>query len=251
MTPAPPAHLIDWQGNDWTPDSPTPAAHPNARFTVAAAQDPAIAPEWEDPAGVPIDAFLLGGRRAGVVPLVHEAFDWEHGVFLGATMASETTAAATGAVGKLRRDPFAMLPFCGYNMSDYFAYWLKTGQEHDSAKLPKFFYVNWFRKGADGRWLWPGFGENSRVLEWIFRRCDGTAPAVDTPIGRMPTPAGINTAGLDIPEADLDELLRIDAQGWTAELESIREHSRFFGESLPQALRAQLAALAERLADQH
>jgi phosphoenolpyruvate carboxykinase (GTP) len=248
MTPTPPAHLIDWQGNDWTPESGTPAAHPNARFTVAAAQDPAIAPEWEDPEGVPIDAFLLGGRRATVVPLVHEAFDWEHGVFLGATMASETTAAATGAVGKLRRDPFAMLPFCGYNMSDYFANWLKTGQEHDPARLPKFFYVNWFRKGADGHWLWPGFGENSRVLEWIFRRCDGIAPAVDTPIGRVPAPNGLNTVGLDISAQTLDELLRIDTQGWIAELDSIREHSRFFGDRLPQALHAQFEALAERLA---
>jgi phosphoenolpyruvate carboxykinase (GTP) len=248
MTAEPPAHAIDWRGNDWTPASGTPAAHPNARFTVAARQDPAIAAEWEDPAGVPIDAFLLGGRRSGVVPLIHEAFDWEHGVFLGATMASETTAAATGQVGNLRRDPFAMLPFCGYNMSDYFEYWLAIGRDHDAAKLPRFFYVNWFRKAADGHWLWPGFGENSRVLEWVYRRCEGTASALDTPIGRLPTPADLDTAGLNIPEADLEELLRLDTAGWAAELASLREHFQTFGDRLPAALSLQLEALAERLA---
>jgi phosphoenolpyruvate carboxykinase (GTP) len=243
----PPSHLIDWRGNDWTPASQTPAAHPNARFTVRASQDPAIAPEWEDPAGVPIDAFLFGGRRSSVVPLVYEAFDWEHGVFLGSTMASETTAAATGAVGKLRRDPFAMLPFCGYNMGDYLAYWLRVGREHDVTKLPRFFCVNWFRKAADGSWLWPGYSENSRVLEWIFRRLEGTAEAVDTQIGRLPAPGAINIAGLSIGAPELAELLRVDAAGWANELPELREHLAKFGEKLPPELSAQLEALTERL----
>ena len=247
MTAEPPAHLIDWHGNDWTPQSEKPAAHPNARFCVAAAQDPAMAPEWEDPAGVPIDAFLFGGRRSTVVPLVHEAFDWEHGVFLGATMASETTAAASGAVGKLRRDPFAMLPFCGYNMGDYFAYWLRIGRERDNAKLPRIFYVNWFRKGPDGHFLWPGFGDNSRVLEWVFRRCEGADIALDTPIGRVPAPGTLDLDGIDVPAADLDELLGVDAPAWLAELPSIHEHLATFGEQLPPELSTQLAALEARL----
>jgi phosphoenolpyruvate carboxykinase (GTP) len=247
MTASPPAHLIDWRGNDWTPGAGRHAAHPNARFCVAAAQDPAMAPEWEDPAGVPIDAFLFGGRRSGVVPLVHEAFDWEHGVFLGATMASETTAAATGAVGKLRRDPFAMLPFCGYNMGDYFAYWLSIGREHDVAKLPRIFYVNWFRKAADGRFLWPGFGHNSRVLEWIFRRCEGAAEAVDTAIGRVPAPGSLNLRDVEVASADIDELLRVDPAEWRDELPSIREHLASFGEQLPGELLGQLDALQARL----
>ena len=185
MTKEPPAHAIDWRGHDWTPDAETPAAHPNGRFTTPAAQDPAIADEWEDPAGVPIDAILFGGRRSTVVPLVHESFDWTHGTFLGSIMASETTAAAAGAVGKLRRDPMAMLPFCGYHMGDYFAHWLKIG-EREGAQLPKIFYVNWFRKDEKGRWLWPGYGENSRVLAWVFGRVAGTADAVETPIGHLP-----------------------------------------------------------------
>jgi phosphoenolpyruvate carboxykinase (GTP) len=247
MTASPPEHLTDWHGDDWTPASQTPSAHPNARFCVAAKQDPAMAPEWEDPAGVPIDAFLFGGRRSSVVPLVHEAFDWEHGVFLGATMASETTAAATGAVGKLRRDPFAMLPFCGYNMGDYFAYWLTIAREHDTAALPRIFYVNWFRKRGDGRYLWPGFGENSRVLEWVFRRCDGSAAAVDTPIGRVPAAGSLNVEGLDIAAQDLDEVLRVDSAEWRDELASIREHLDSFGPQLPAALVEQLDALAARL----
>ena len=247
MTPQAPAHLIDWRGSDWTPESGGHAAHPNARFCVAAAQDPAMAPEWEDPAGVPIDAFLFGGRRSTVVPLVHEAFDWEHGVFLGATMASETTAAAAGAVGKLRRDPFAMLPFCGYNMGDYFAYWLSIGRDHDTARLPRIFYVNWFRKTPEGRYLWPGFGDNSRVLEWVFDRCQGTAEAVDTPIGRVPAPGSLDLEGVEIAPEDLEQLLRVDIDEWRDEVPSIREHLATFGDQLPPALRHQLDALAERL----
>jgi phosphoenolpyruvate carboxykinase (GTP) len=247
MTDEPPAHLTDWHGNDWTPESGAPAAHPNARFTTPAAQDPAIAPEWEDPQGVPIDAMLFGGRRSTVVPLVHEAFDWEHGVFLGSIMGSETTAAAAGAVGKLRRDPFAMLPFCGYHMADYFRHWLEIG-EREGAVLPKVFYVNWFRKDPDsGRWLWPGFGENARVLEWVFRRCDGAVEAADTPIGRLPTPGGLDTAGLSIDADDLAELLKVDPAEWLAEVDPIREFYAQFGQKLPDELRAQLDALEERL----
>jgi len=247
MTEEPPAHLIDWHGNDWTPESDKPAAHPNARFTTPAAQDPAIAPEWEAPEGVPIDAMLFGGRRSTVMPLVHEAFDWEHAVFLGSIMGSETTAAAAGAVGHLRRDPFAMLPFCGYHMADYFSHWLELGRRED-AVLPKVFYVNWFRKDPDsGRWLWPGFGENARVLEWVFRRCDRAVEAQDTPIGRLPTADGLDTDGLSIDGADLAELLRVDPEEWLAEIEPIREFYAQFGEKLPRELRAQLDALGERL----
>jgi phosphoenolpyruvate carboxykinase (GTP) len=250
LSTEPPLHLIDWRGNDWSPDAETPAAHPNARFTVPASQDPAIAPEWEDPAGVPIDAFLFGGRRSSVVPLVYEAFDWEHGVFLGSTMASETTAAATGAVGKLRRDPFAMLPFCGYNMGDYFAYWLGIGQEHDASKLPRIFCVNWFRKDSDGRWLWPGYSENSRVLEWIFRRLEGSAEAIDEPIGRLPAPGALNVARLKIAPGAVEELLRVDRAAWAAELPLLREHLATFGDHLPGALMKQLEALEQRLQSQ-
>jgi phosphoenolpyruvate carboxykinase (GTP) len=247
MTDEAPAHLIDWHGNDWTPDSETPSSHPNARFTVAAAQDPAIAPEWEDPNGVPIDAILFGGRRSGVIPLVHEAFDWEHGTFLGATMSSETTAAAAGAMGVLRRDPFAQLPFAGYNMADYAGHWLKIGNATEAAKLPRIFYVNWFRKDEDGRWLWPGFGENSRVLEWVFRRCDDAVGGQETPIGVLPTKEDLNVDGLDISDADLDELLKVDVEEWKAEVPSIQAHLDSLGERLPQEMRDQLAALSERL----
>ena len=247
MTDEKPAHLIDWRGNDWTPESEAPSSHPNARFTVAADQDPAIAPSWNDPAGVPIDAMLFGGRRSGVVPLVHEAFDWNHGVFLGATMSSETTAAAAGAMGVLRRDPFAMLPFAGYNMADYIGHWLDIGTKTDADKLPKIFYVNWFRKDADGRWLWPGFGENSRVLEWVFRRCDGAVNGVDTAIGVLPEASDLNTDGLDINDADLAELLKVDNAEWKAELGSINEHLDSLGERLPEEMRSQLAALEGRL----
>ena len=247
LSTEPPLHLIDWRGNDWAPGAETPAAHPNARFTVPASQDPAIAPEWEDPAGVPIDAFLFGGRRSSVVPLVYEAFDWEHGVFLGSTMASETTAAATGVVGKLRRDPFAMLPFCGYNMGDYFAYWLAIGHQHDASKLPRIFAVNWFRKDSSGRWLWPGYSENSRVLEWIFRRLEGSAEAVDEPIGHLPAPGALNVARLKITPEAVEELLRVDRVAWAAELPLLREHFATFGDHLPAVLMEQLDALEQRL----
>ncbi|HEX4837518.1 MAG TPA: phosphoenolpyruvate carboxykinase (GTP) [Solirubrobacteraceae bacterium] len=248
LTDDPPAHLIDWRGNDWTPASGTPAAHPNARFTVPAAQDPAIAPEWEDPAGVPISAMLFGGRRSTVVPLVTEAVDWEHGVFLGSVMGSEKTAAAAGTVGELRFDPFAMLPFCGYNMADYFAHWLKIGRDADPAKLPKIFYVNWFRKDADGRFLWPGYGENSRVLAWVFARCAGHGAAVETPIGIMPPvgPEGLDTSGLDIPEENIAELLRVDVGEWKAQLPHFHEHLGKF-DRLPKELHEQLLALEQRL----
>jgi phosphoenolpyruvate carboxykinase (GTP) len=246
LTDEPPAHLIDWHGNDWTPASDRPAAHPNARFTVPASQDPAIAPEWEDPAGVPIDAFLFGGRRAGVVPLVTEAFDWEHGTFMGATMSSEKTAAAAGTVGELRFDPFAQLPFAGYNMADYIAHWLKIGQR-DGAKLPKIFYVNWFRKDEDGKFLWPGFGENSRVLAWIFGRCEGTAEAVDTPIGRVPAEGALPLDGLDISDEQIAELLDVDVEGWATQLPQVRQYLAQFGDRLPAAMTAQLDALEQRL----
>jgi phosphoenolpyruvate carboxykinase (GTP) len=247
MTEEKPAHLTDWKRQDWTPASDTTAAHPNARFTAPAAQDPAIAPEWENPEGVPISAILFGGRRSSVIPLVTEAFDWQHGVFLGSIMASETTAAAAGAVGKLRRDPFAMLPFCGYNMADYFSHWLDLGQEGDSAKLPRLFYVNWFRKGPDGKFLWPGYGENSRVLEWVFERCAGRGDAVETPIGLLPTASAIPTQGLDVTPRDMEELLRIDIEGWRNEIPLIAEHYERFGDKVPSALYDELAKLEKRL----
>jgi phosphoenolpyruvate carboxykinase (GTP) len=242
-----PAHLTDWKGQDWTPASGTPAAHPNARFTAPAAQDPAIAPEWEEPAGVPISAILFGGRRSSVVPLITEAFTWQHGVFLGSIMASETTAAAAGAVGHLRRDPFAMLPFCGYNMADYFAHWLRIGQATEADKLPRIFYVNWFRKDSAGRWLWPGFGENSRVLEWVFERCAGRGAATETPIGYLPAAGAIPSEGLDVAPEDLAELLRVDRDEWTAELPLIADHFAIFGDRLPDALRDELDGLGKRL----
>jgi len=245
LTDEPPARLVDWHGAEWPPDADKPAAHPNARFTAPAAQCPSIAPEWEDPAGVPIDAFLFGGRRSTTVPLVHEAFDWDHGVFLAAQMSSETTAAATGEVGKLRFDPMAMLPFCGYNMADYFAHWLATGRR-EGARLPKVFYVNWFRKDDSGRFLWPGFGENSRVLAWIFARCDDAAEAVDTPIGLVPTPDAIDTEGLDIAPEDLAALLEVEPEGWRAQLPQVREHFARFGDRLPSELRAQIDAFDQR-----
>jgi phosphoenolpyruvate carboxykinase (GTP) len=247
MTGDPPEHLTDWKGNPWTPETGTPAAHPNARFTAPASQDPAIAPEWEDPQGVPISAILLGGRRSSVVPLITEAFNWQHGIFMGSIMASETTAAAAGAVGKLRRDPFAMLPFCGYNMADYFGHWLKIGSQAAPEKLPRIFYVNWFRKDNDGRFLWPGYGENSRVLEWVFERCSGRAAAVETAIGLLPPPGAIPVEGMDLPDGAMDELLRVDLNGWRQELPSIQRHFDGLGDRLPSELLDQLAELEKRL----
>jgi phosphoenolpyruvate carboxykinase (GTP) len=246
MTDEPPAQATDWRGNPWSPASETPAAHPNARFTAPAAQCPSIAPEWEDPAGVPISAILFGGRRRSTVPLVTQAYDWEHGVFLGSTMASETTAAQQGAVGKLRFDPMAMLPFCGYNMADYFAHWLATGKSGD-AKLPAVFFVNWFRRDMDGRYLWPGFGENSRVLKWVFERVDGDAAAVETPIGLLPTPDGLDTSGLDIEPADLEALLAVDVAGWRDAIPQIREHYARFGDDIPAALQLAVDTLERQL----
>jgi len=246
MTAEKPAELIDWLRRPWTPASSRRAAHPNARFTAPASQCPVIAPEWEDPNGVPIDAILFGGRRAGVVPLVTESFNWQHGTFLGATVSSETTAAAAGKVGELRRDPMAMLPFCGYHMGDYFAHYLKIG-DRPGAKLPKIYYVNWFRTGENGKFLWPGYGENSRVLKWIFERCDGKVHAVDTPIGRLPEPADLDTKGLDLPAAAIAELLGVDMEGWLAEIPSIREHFAKFGSHLPEGLNREVDELEERL----
>jgi phosphoenolpyruvate carboxykinase (GTP) len=247
MTQQPPAHLTDWKGNDWTPESGTPAAHPNARFTVPAAQCPIIAPEWEDPRGVPISAILFGGRRASAVPLVTESFDWQHGVFLGANIASEKTAAAEGKVGELRRDPFAMLPFCGYNMGDYFGHWVSLGKAHDPAKLPKIYYVNWFRKDAAGRFVWPGFGENSRVLKWIVERLNGAAEGVRTPIGVLPAAGALDTAGLDLSAADLDLLLSVDPEAWKDEAALIPEHLETFGTHMPKELWDEYEALVARL----
>jgi len=248
MTKEKPAHLVDWKRNDWTPESTTPAAHPNARFTTPAAQCPVIAPEWEDPKGVPISAILFGGRRSSVIPLVHESFSWQHGVFLGSIMASETTAAQAGAVGNLRRDPFAMLPFCGYNMADYLGHWLDVGNAAaDQSKLPKLYYVNWFRKSPEGKWLWPGFGENSRVLAWIFGRITGQADAVETVIGNLPTPDSLDTTGLDVDDAAMAELLRVDVEEWRAEVPSIEQHYAKLGERLPVVLRDELQALEKRL----
>ena len=248
MTDDPPAQATDWRGNVWNPEVETSAAHPNARFTAPASQCPSIAPEWEDPAGVPISAILFGGRRRTTVPLVTEANDWEHGVFLGSIMASETTAAQQGAVGKLRFDPMAMLPFCGYNYADYFAHWLSMTGQTDESNLPKIFFVNWFRRDDDGRFMWPGFGENSRVLKWVFERVDGTADAIDTPIGKLPTREALDTEGLEIDEADLSELLTVDREGWLSAIPQIREHFAQFGDELPVALNSAVDTLESSLA---
>jgi phosphoenolpyruvate carboxykinase (GTP) len=246
MTGEPPAHVIDWRGNDWTPGSSDPAAHPNARFTTPAAQCPSIAPEWEDPNGVPIDAFLFGGRRATVVPLVTEAFDWVHGVFLGATMSVETTAAAAGEVGRLRFDPMAMVPFCGYNMADYFRHWLRVGRT-EGAKLPRVFLVNWFRKDEKGDYIWPGYGENSRVLEWIFRRCEGDGETVETPIGLVPADGELNVEGLDLSADALRKLLAVNADELRDQLPQVKEHLARFGDGLPGEIQEQLEALERRI----
>jgi phosphoenolpyruvate carboxykinase (GTP) len=249
MTDEPPAHLIDWKNQDWTPAEATPAAHPNARFTAPAAQCPSIAPEWEDPAGVPISAILFGGRRATNVPLVTESLDWQHGVFLGSIMSSEKTAAAAGTVGELRFDPFAMLPFCGYNMGDYFKHWLEIGQATDSSKLPKLFWVNWFRKDDDGRFMWPGFGDNSRVLKWVMERVDGRGDSVETAIGRVPTLDAIDRTDLDLDDATMAKVLEVDPEAWRAEVPQIAAHFEFIGSQLPTELRDELNQLEKRLAN--
>ena len=247
LTEEPPAHLIDWTGEDWTPDSGRPSSHPNARFTAPASQCPSIAPNWEDPQGVPIDAILFGGRRASNVPLVTESFDWEHGVFMGSTVSSEQTAAAEGSVGELRRDPFAMLPFCGYNMADYWTHWLRIGEFTSPEKLPKIYQVNWFRKDKDGRYIWPGFGDNSRVLEWIVRRVEGNAEASDTAVGRVPADGELDLSGLDITDAQLAELFAVNPESWLAEADLTEDYYAKFGDRVPAALREQLTALRTRL----
>ena len=247
LTDTPPARATDWRNNPWTPETTTPASHPNARFTAPAAQCPSIAPEWQDPKGVPISAILFGGRRRTTVPLVTESFDWEHGVFLGSIMASETTAAAGGAVGNLRFDPMAMLPFCGYNMADYFAHWLKIGKQADAAKLPKIFFVNWFRRDTDGRYIWPGFGENSRVLKWVFERVDSKSAVNRTAIGLLPAAGALDTTALDVPQDDLNTLLSVDVDGWLAAVPQIRQHFEQFGEHIPAELSAALATLEHQL----
>jgi phosphoenolpyruvate carboxykinase (GTP) len=243
-----PGKLIDWKGKEWEESTATaPAAHPNSRFTARAKNCPAIAPEWEDPNGVPISAFLFGGRRPSTIPLVYQAFDWIHGVFIASCIGSEITAAALDLkVGLVRRDPMAMLPFCGYHMGDYFKHWVKLGAKADPNKLPKIFSVNWFRKTKEGKWLWPGYGENSRVLKWVFERCDNSGSAVKTPIGYMPAPEAINTKGLDVSADDMRQLLSVDDEGWGIELDMIKEHYDIFGDKLPKELSDQLTALEKR-----
>ena len=248
MSPTKPARAIDWRNNPWTPESETPAAHPNARFTAPASQCPSIAPEWQDPSGVPISAILFGGRRRTTVPLVTQAFDWDHGVFLGSIMASETTAAAGGAVGKLRFDPMAMLPFCGYNMADYFSHWLSVGSKTSATKLPQIFFVNWFRRDTDGRFLWPGYGENSRVLKWIFERLEGKADARKTAIGFLPATDSLDINGLSINKADLEAITALDTDGWREAVPQIREHFAVFGDRLPKKLHDSLNSLESALA---
>jgi phosphoenolpyruvate carboxykinase (GTP) len=247
MSDEPPEHLVDWKGRDWTPSSDEPAAHPNSRFTVSIRQCPTFSEEWDNPAGVPIDAFLFGGRRATVVPLVHESFDWEHGVFLAATMSVETTAAAAGAVGTLRFDPFAMLPFCGYNMADFMAHWLEVGRRGDPDKLPRIFVVNWFRKDDDGNFIWPGFGENIRVLQWVLRRCAGGGETVETPIGRVPVEGDIDVSGLDLTDEDMRTLLTVDHDDVAQQLPQVEAHLDQFGHRLPDEIGGQLEALKQRL----
>ncbi len=249
MSDTPPARATDWRGNAWTPETETPAAHPNARFTAPASQCPSIASEWEDPAGVPISAILFGGRRRTTVPLVTQATDWEHGVFLGSIMASETTAAQQGAVGNLRFDPMAMLPFCGYNMADYFNHWLSIAKHDGVENLPKIFFVNWFRRDEDGRFLWPGYGENSRVLKWVFERVSGQADAVETPIGLLPTPGALDTTGLDVSADDLATLLSVDTAGWQGAIPQIRAHFAQFGDRLPARLSLALDELESKLSN--
>jgi len=242
-----PAHLTDWKGKDWTPESDTPAAHPNSRYCTPMSQCPILAPEWDDPQGVPISAILFGARRKTTVPLVSQARDWQHGVFIGATMGSEQTAAAEGTVGAVRRDPMAMLPFIGYNAGDYMQHWIDTGKHSDESKLPKVFFVNWFRRGEGGRFLWPGFGENSRVLKWIVERVEGNAGGQETPIGTVPSAADLDLDGLDVTAADVDQALIVDADEWRAELPLIEEWFEFIGDKLPTGLRDEFEALKQRL----
>ncbi len=246
MSKEPPAHLIDWKGKDWTPASGTPAAHPNARFTVAARQCPVVASEWEDLKGVPISAILFGGRRATVVPLVNEARDWLQGTFFGSIVSSEKTAAATGKIGELRRDPMAMLPFCGYNMASYWQHWINIGKKQ-GARLPRVFYVNWFRKNDAGKFMWPGFGDNSRVLKWVFERCEGTGAAVETPIGMLPTMDALDFSGLNLDKAAIALLLRVEVDGWLQEIPMIREYYKSFGDRMPAELMSELDQLESKL----
>ncbi|SNS03277.1 phosphoenolpyruvate carboxykinase (GTP) [Geodermatophilus saharensis] len=248
MTEEPPAHLTSWKKQDWTPDSDEPSSHPNSRFCTPITQCPILAPEYDDPRGVPISAILFGGRRKTTVPLVTEARDWNHGVFMGATLSSETTAAATGAVGVVRRDPFAMLPFIGYNAGDYFRHWVETGKAHDAVKLPRIFYVNWFRRDEDGGFLWPGFGENSRVLKWVVERIEGTAAAEETPVGHVPTPDSLDVSGLDMTEDQVRQALAVDRDEWRAEIPQITEWFEKFGDKLPSTMWDELAILESRLA---
>jgi phosphoenolpyruvate carboxykinase (GTP) len=247
MTDEKPKHLIDWNKNEWTPDNGKLSSHPNSRFTAPAGQCPVIDPAWEDPKGVPISAFLFGGRRASVVPLVNESYDWNHGVYMGSAAASETTAAAAGAVGKLRHDPFAMLPFCGYHMGDYFGHWIQIGKMTDSSKLPKIYFVNWFRKDEKGKFMWPGYGDNMRVLKWIFERVEGKAKAIDTPIGRLPAEGEIDLKGLDVTPDNEKKLFSVNNEEWLGEINEMREYYKIFGTHLPKELAAELDMIEERL----
>ncbi len=247
MTDEKPKHLIDWHKNEWTPESKEKAAHPNSRFTAPARQCPVIDPRWEDPKGVPISAFLFGGRRESVTPLVNEAYDWNHGVYMGSAAASETTAAAAGAVGKLRHDPFAMLPFCGYNMGDYFGHWIQIGRMSTPEKLPKIFFVNWFRKDKDGHFMWNGYGDNIRALKWILERVDGTGKYVDTPIGRLPAEGAIDIEGMNMKPEDLKKLFTVDKDAWFNEVAEMREYYKIFGSRLPKELAAELDKIEARL----
>ena len=249
MTDEKPAHLIDWHRKDWTPDNGELSSHPNSRFTAPASQCPVIDPAWEDPKGVPISAILFGGRRASFVPLVTEAYDWNHGVYMGSSCSSEMTAAAAGTVGKLRHDPFAMLPFCGYNMGDYFGHWINIGKTHDAAKLPKIYYVNWFRKDENGKFMWPGYGDNIRAIKWAIERVNGTAKAVDAPIGRLPEAGDFDVSGLDITKETLEQLFTVDKEQGVAEVNEMREYYKIFGDTLPKELSAEADKAEKRFKD--
>ncbi|MFZ9751279.1 MAG: phosphoenolpyruvate carboxykinase domain-containing protein, partial [Candidatus Nanopelagicales bacterium] len=247
MTTAPPAHLTDWLGRSWTPESSEPSSHPNSRFCTPTEQCPSIAPEWDDPAGVPLSAIIFGGRRASTVPLVIESHNWQHGVFFGATLSSETTAAAEGEVGRVRRDPFAMLPFFGYHIGDYLNHWLSLGKKADATKLPKIYYVNWFRKSDQGKFLWPGFGENSRVLKWIVQRLENEVAAVETPIGNAPRIEDLDVAELAITNSDLAAALAVNSNEWKQEAGLIADWFNNIGEKLPNEMREELTELNQRL----